>query len=448
MDLRPELDEPLPTDFPLQFSLYTPKQNSSEPWWHEFGSEELNRLQTVGLMDSPDLHIAWARMRQSRATAEKIGADRVPDLSLAATGATLRSRDSFGQEQTFDDFFLGLNSSWEVDLWGRVQAADESALITAQAAEEDAYATALSLSSQIADAWVELLNRRQQEQQLAEQLTINQRLLELIEMRFMMSRASALDVYQQGQTVKAIEGGLITVRAQAQLFLHQLALLTGKAATSELELKQRSYPETGMIPATGLPADLLAARPDIRAAGLRLQSSTWSVAAARADRLPKLQLDASFNYSSQILNNLLDTWILRLAASLTGPIFDGGRKKAEVKRTLAVVDERIAEYRKVVLTAIREAEDALVREQEFRHTIDNIDQQIVLTENGYREATWRYLNGLSDFLPVLREQINLITLKLDRIRAGSDLLKSRIALHKALGGSWLNTLTPPPGQKP
>lgn len=447
VDLRPQVENPLPTDFPPQFSLYSPKLESHTPWWNDFNSTELNRLQTMGLEDSPDLQIAWARMRQSRAIAAKTGADRLPDLSATGTGATLRTNGNDGDD-AYDDFFIGLNFFWEADLWGRVRAKSESATLSSRATLEDGHAAALSLSGQIAETWITLLSQRQKKQQLEEQLDINGKLLELMEMRFMMAKAGALDVYQQGQTVSGIEGGLITVNSQIQLSLHQLALLTGKAATTEMELEENSFPKIKLIPATGLPADLLAQRPDIRAAGLRLQSSTWSVAAARADRLPKLQLDASLHYSAGILDALLDTWILRLAGSLTGSIFDGGKRTAEVERTMAVVDERLASYRKVLLVAIREVEDALTREQEFRQTIDNIDQQIELSDNAYREATWRYINGISDFLPVLREQVNQVTLQLDRIQAGGDLLKTRIGLHKALGGSWLNSLAPPVNLKP
>jgi len=441
IDLRPQVEEPLPADFPQQFSLYSPGSKSLNPWWYNFNSAELNRLQTMGLEDSPDLQIAWARVRQSEAVAVKTGADRFPDLSATGTGATLRTNRN--GDDAYDDFFLGLNLSWEADLWGRVRSQSESSTLSFQASREDAYATALSLSGQIAEAWITLLSQRQKRQQLEEQLHINGKLMELMDMRFMMAKASALDVYQQRQTVSAIKGGLIKVQAQLQLSLHQLALLTGKAATTNMGLEQNTFPEIQATPVTGLPADLLSDRPDIRAAGLRLQSSTWRVAAARADRLPRLQLDASLHYSAGILDALLDTWILRLAGSLSGSIFDGGKRTAEVDRTLAVIDERLASYRKVVLVAIREVEDALAREHEFRQTIDNIDQQIELSDNAYREATWRYINGLSDFLPVLHEQVNQITLQLDRIQAGGDLLKARIGLHKALGGSWLNSLLLP-----
>lgn len=438
MDLRLKRIDSIPADFPDKYSFYSQEGEKNVPWWHAFESTDLNRLQTMAYQGNLDLQAVWARMRQSWALADKAGAGRLPELNYSATGATLRSKNETGGEHRFDDFSLGLRSTWEVDFWGRVRAESESARQLADAAEDDAYAVELSLSGQIAETWVDLLNWRQQEVQLEEQRIVHNKLLELIEMRFMLSKANALDVYQQAQTVKAIEGGLITVRGQIQLIRHQLALLIGKAPTEDLCLEAFAYPAIGNIPATGIPADLLAARPDIRAAGRKLQAADWAVAAAKADRLPKLQLTASLDYSSQLLDTLLDIWIMRLAAGLTGPIFDGGRRSAEVKRTMAVVDERLANYRQVVLTAIREVEDALAKDQEYRQAIDNIDQQIDLTDKAYREATWRYLNGLSDFLPVLREQVNLITLQLDRIRAGSDLVKARIALHTALGGNLPN----------
>lgn len=395
------------------------------------------------MQENLSLHESWARLRQARALEVKAGADQYPDLFGSAGVAHNRSESREGGGRGDDEFSLGLSSEYEVDLWGRVGASVESARLAADAGREDVHAAALSISGRIGEAWIELIDARQQQAQLDEQLEINRKLLELIEMRFAMSRASALDVYQQNQTVKAIEGGLITVGSRQQLKKHQLALLSGQPATADLILTERGYPEISPVPPTGLPADLLARRPDIRAAGLRLQGAFWQVAAARADRLPRLKLSGSMNYTSGVLNALLDTWLLRLAGSLAGPIVDGGLRRAEVERTKAVVDERLSSYRRIVLTAICEVEDALTREQEYRESLDNIEQQIHLTQMACREATWRYLNGLSDFLPVLREQINLITLQLDRIRAGSDLLIARIALYKALGGSWPEKLEPP-----
>ncbi len=443
MDLRPWPAAPVATDLPSHFSLYNASDDAIVPWWSSLNSVELDQLIESGLTENLDLQEAWARFSQVRAVAAKVKADQYPDLWLDTSAAHLRTDSPDSRQQTDDNFTLGVHSGYEVDLWGRIQAKVSSAELDLDASREDVNGLLLSLSTMIGETWVELLSQRQQEQQLEQELEINTKLLELIEMRFTMSRAGALDVYQQGQTVTALKGGLIHSRARRQLQLNQLAILTGRPATTDLQLSQVQFPKISSLPPTGLPADLLARRPDIRAAGLRLQSADWQVAAARADRLPKLTLGGAVNYTSTALDILLDNWILRLAASVTGPIFDGGYRQAEVKRTQAVVDERLARYRNTVLTAIREVEDGLAREQQYRDSLANIDQQLQLTRMAYREATWRYLNGLNDFLPVLREQINLITFQLDRIRTGADLLKARISLYKALGGSWMEEITEP-----
>jgi len=443
MDLRPDPVDPVAATLPNQFSLYQESETTALPWWHHLNSPELTRLIDSGLADNLSLQEAWARRKQARALAAKAGADRSPDLRIDADVAHLRANSPDPDRQNTDSLFLGLSTDYELDLWGRVRAMVRGTELDSRASREDVNALSLSLSSLIGETWVELLSQRQQQQALQQELELNKKLLDLIEMRFTMSRASALDVYQQGQTVTAIQGGLINSRARRQLQLNQLALLTGRPATADLALTQVEFPEIPPLPPTGLPAELLANRPDIRAAGLRLQSANWQVAAARADRLPRISLGGSINYTATALDLLLDNWILRLATSVTGPIFDGGSRKAEVERSRAVVDERLAAYRNTVLTAIREVEDALARERQYRGFLINIDKQLQLTRMAYREATWRYLNGLNDFLPVLREQINLITFQLDRIQTGADLLKARIGLYKALGGSWMEEMVEP-----
>jgi NodT family efflux transporter outer membrane factor (OMF) lipoprotein len=443
MNLRPEPADPVPANLSQQFSLYHTADDAGLPWWDSFNNPELDRLITSGLADNLSLQEAWARLSQTRALAAKADARQYPDLSMDGVAAHLRSDASDTGQQSNENFVLSLNTGYEIDLWGRVRAKVKSADLDLNAGREDVNTLIMSISGLIAETWVELLSQRQQQLQLKQQLQLNTKLLNLIEMRFTMSRASVLDVYQQGQTVTALQGGLINSRARRQLQLNQLALLTGRSTTAGMKLVQVKFPEISPLPPTGLPADLLARRPDIRAAGLRLQSADWQVAAARADRLPQIRLGGTVNYTSTALDLLLDNWILRLAASVAGPVFDGGYRRAEVERSRAVLDERLATYRNTVLTAIREVEDALTREQQYRDFLVNIDKQLQLTEMAYREATWRYLNGLNDFLPVLREQINLITFQLERIKTRADLLKARIGLYKALGGCWMADIPEP-----
>jgi NodT family efflux transporter outer membrane factor (OMF) lipoprotein len=440
-DLRDDTKHGLTQPLPSRFSMYGTTPGSEQGWWQDFNTSELNELIAAGFADNPGLDEAWARVLQAEASARKAGAAQLPSLDAQAGAAHSRSRSSEGNELAIENYSAGFSAGYEVDLWSRVRAGTKSAAQNAAASREDLHAAMLSLSSRIAKSWVDLIAARQKEAKLREQHTINKRLLDLIETRFNLAQASALDVYQQSQTIAALDGALIRAKAQQQLSLHQLALLTGQYAGSDLVLGQTTFPEIPPVPPTGFPADLLAQRPDIRAAGLRLKAADWEVAIAKGDRLPNLRLSASFAYDSNLLDTLLDAWLLRLAANLVGPVFDGGRRRAEVERTRAVVDERLAAYRTSVLTAILEVEDALVQERQLLESRDNIALQIKLTDQAYREATWRYLNGLNDFLPVLREQLNLISLQLEQIQATSDLIQARVDLYTAIGGSWPRQIT-------
>lgn len=441
-DFHTPLTEPATHLVSPAYRFYTEKQDPFVPWWTQFHNKELDELIEEGLQHNFSLHQTWARLAQARAVARKAGADSFPYLNVLAGGAHNRAGKENGTETNTDDFSLGLSVGYEADLWGRVKSAKNQAQLDAQAKNEDVYAAAMSLSAEIAIAWLDLISARQQGAQLHKQLNLNKRLLELIELRFATSKASALDVYQQNQTITGIEGALITIERTKQTALHRLAILIGRPPTAPLNTAQQLFPSIPAIPPGGLPADLLAQRPDIRSKGLQLQGATWAIAAAKADRLPRLSLTGELTYNSSIIESLLDAWLFRLAASFTAPLVDGGARSAEVQRTQAVAEERLAAYRESVVLALKEVEDALVFEQQYRKSIANIDRQIQLAQMAYREATWRYLNGLSDYLPVIREQINLITAEQDRITTERDLVQTRVTLHKALGGTWTDQLVP------
>jgi len=174
----------------------------------------------------------------------------------------------------------------------------------------------------------------------------------------------------------------------------------------------------------------------VRAAGLRLASADWDVSAARADRLPALSLTGTTNFNGASVSTLFDNWLARLAGSVTGPIFDAGRRKAEVERTRAVVDEYLAAYRGTVITAMLEVEDALVHEARQRDYIEALTAQYEAAKASLEEARVRYRKGLNDYLPVLSALTNQQSLEQSLVAARHDLLYYRVQLHLALGGDW------------
>jgi len=427
-----------PGELPDAYALYGVEAQTPSPWWDAMESPELSRLIEEALADNFSLSEAWYRLQQARAAAVQAGAGLFPELEGFGSAGTSRSDSAGGSVGSVgrQDYELGLTASYEVDLWGRVRSQREAALLDVKATEADLHAAVVSLAAEVASRWVQILSQRLQKKLLEEQLASNLTFLELIELRFRKAMVSALDVYQQKQVVENVRAKIPLVEAETQLLMHELAVLLGRPPRSDLPLNRKTMPSIGQLPALGLPADLLAARPDVRAAGMRLRAADWQVAEARANRLPALRIGAAAQYGPEELDRLFDTWLLSLAANLTAPIFDAGRRAAEVDRVRAAADENLWAYRRVVLTAVKEVEDALVRETRQREHIEALKAVITAARSGLREAIDRYRNGLSDYLPVLTQLLTVQDLEQNMIAQNEQLILYRIGLYRALGGQW------------
>lgn len=430
---------------PARFSLYSGEANGESRWWESFGDAELNRLVNIALADNFTLQQAWARLRQSRALAVQAGAGRFPDLTGSGDYLTGRQYTRSGGEAAFDTAGLGLVSTYEIDLWGRVRAQHRAALLQAEASRQDLKTAAMTIAAEVVQCWVGIIAQRMQYDLLQEQLRINQTLLELVELRFRNAISSALDVYQQKQLVDNVLAEIPLVEQEIQLLHHQLAVLLGKPPLAATLITRQQLPDPAPLPPTGLPADLLAARPDVAAAGLRLQAADWQIAQARANRLPALSLTGKARYGDDDLAVLFDNWLLSLAANLALPIIDGGQRRAEVDRTRAVADENLGAYREAVLTAVKEVEDALVQERQQLAHIERLGQAAATARRALEEATVRYRNGLNDYLPVLTQLLSVQSLERELITKQANLLLVRVGLYRALGGSWADTLPVPDG---
>ncbi|NCC26363.1 MAG: RND transporter, partial [Deltaproteobacteria bacterium] len=319
--------------------------------------------------------------------------------------------------------------------------------LTANATLEDVRAAAVTLSGKIAETWVNILLVRERLDVAWRQLETNEHILKLLRFRFVNSLATALDVLQQEETVAGSQAVLPGLKARERALLNELAVLMGRMP-GQVAVETRTLPAVPAVPDTGLPADLLAARPDVRAAGLRLQASDWSVAAARADRLPALRLTARGEFFAEQVPNLFDNWLANLAGSVTGPIFDAGRREAEVERTRAVVRERLAAYEAVVARAIQEVQDALATGYFQGLEVQALDRQLAAARKSNRQASFRYQNGLIEYNVVLTELLNVQRLEQSVVQARADLLLERIRLGRALGGAWTLELDEPGPEAP
>lgn len=428
-----------PGDFPARYSLYAETKARSDDlsqglWWESWQSPELNRLMQLALTKNFSVLTALSRIEQARYKVLNAESWLYPELGGGVGVGTQKLKHKNRDSISTDEWSLGLNAAYEVDLWGRVRAVRTSENEKFAATREDLKTARLSVSGALAGTWVSLIENHKHQDLLEEQIVLQKKLLQIIVLRFPLAKATALDIYQQQQVVEKLQGSLIPIVNNQEILRRRLALLCGRTRLDENFFQSRQFPSVNKLPALGLPADLLAARPDIRAAGLRLQATEWEVVAARADRLPALRLTASGSAFGDDAGSILDNWLYNLAANLAGPIFDGGRRRAEVERVRAVVDERLQSYREVVVNAVIEVEDALTSEQGAVATLKSIQKQRDLAQQTLREARRRYLNGSGDFINVLKEELNSLQLDHDIISQESKILTARINLNIALGG--------------
>lgn len=490
---------------PAQFSLADTQGEPGNLWWHDFNSPELNGLVNEAMNDNLTLRQLWARLDQAGSIAVQSASGLYPELDLEADAAYTRTvtteevtdtslksqlRDAVvdgvtrgignGLTQSMGDtgstgsstinqalsgvssrlfptetttkrltresrlFGLALAARYELDVWGRIASGYRAAKLDVQASREDLEATAITLAAEVTDRWLRILEQRELLRILTEQLETNRRYLELVELRFRNGKVSALDVYQQRQAVSEVQRLIPLAESAEQVLRHDLAVLLGKPPTVPLEIGHYDLSVMPDPPAVGIPAELLMRRPDVRSALARLHAADHRVASARADRLPAILLTGGIGYRADDIANIFNDWFLNLAGGLTAPLFDGFRREAEVERTLAVVEERLADYRLTVLIAIQEVEDAMIQERKQREHIAGLQQQLEDARNALRAASDRYQKGQNDYLPVLTALERTQSLARGLVVARRELLVVRISLYRALGGTWTQELQAPP----
>lgn len=420
-------------------------------WWKEFAHSEIERLVEQAFEGNLTLAQSAARLRQVRATAGRIGAAGVPQISASAEAATTHRKTSGADNQgagsageqdagsgttRVETYGLGLAASYELDLWGRVHAVTESAQTDAAAARLDLETAAMTVAAQVVDLWLELVEARLQRELLRSQIETNRRMLELLRKRVGKSSTRVIDVYQQEQSMLALEAALPVVDQRVAILENELPVLLGLPAGTDLGIQSMALPLLPPRPSAGIPGDVLMLRPDVRAEYLRMEGAGWDVAAARADRLPALRLTARASTEAEEFGSLFDNWLANLAAGLTAPLLDGRSRKSEVVRSRAALDEALLRYRQVILRAAGDVENALVREDSLLDRVEKMTREQESARRVLEEAQRRYLGGASDYVPVFTSLRSTQLSERALLAVQRELLSNRVGLYRAMGGTW------------
>lgn len=443
--MEPEPSLPGPVVVPDQYSVDIEGSASADQWWTFLESNELDRLIQEALTKNFDLLVLQSRVDQAKARVEKQSADLFPSLSFSAGGQkratqVKSSHSSSTVSNTGNSWDTSLNGSYTMDVWGREKAQVQAQVLDLEAAGKDLQKTRNDVSEQVAQTWIDIIAARKRLAVLENQIHINKTLLDLQKLRFVNGKASALDVSQQREVLAEASSQVPLIEKQEQLLLNTLAFLIGKPHAQKIQVHSQNLPEPPPLPDIGLPARLLKNRPDIQAAKMRLISSQWDVKAAEADLLPSFKLSAQALFSSGKLDLLFQNWIATLAASISGPIFDGGYRKAEIKRVKAIAEEAISLYAKTVANAIREVENSLTGIQKQEDYIRLLEEELELTRLTLQDARLQYQNGQSSYLSYLVAWTSIERLERQLIGERAEYIKERIGLYQSLG--WQTNIKP------
>jgi NodT family efflux transporter outer membrane factor (OMF) lipoprotein len=401
-------------------------------WWTAFGQPVLNREVEAALRNNFSLAAAWERVQAANAVYRRTAADRWP--ALDAVAEAVRGDEENGGNSR-EEYRAGLQAGYEVDLWGRIRSRVEAEEFRARATKEDYETAALSLAAEVSRTWMLLTEAVAQERLLEEQLKVNERALSLLESRFANGQSPAADVLRQEGLTEATRERLSRAKSRRAVLQNLLAVLKGRSPSAAKAPETGPLPDLPPLPATGLPAELLQRRPDLKAAYLRLEASNRDLAEAVRDRFPRLNLTAGLETVAEDPSGLFEDWTDQLAASLIGPILDGGQRAAEVRRRRALEREQLNLYAQTAVEAFREVEDALVREQRRKERLTSLRRQLELARQTYEQLRIEYFNGTGDYLDVLTALTDRQELRRALLQARRELLENRIALYRSLAGS-------------
>jgi NodT family efflux transporter outer membrane factor (OMF) lipoprotein len=406
-------------------------------WWRAFESAELAELIATALAGSPDLAAAAERVRQAEAQVRIAGASLYPTLDLGIAAVRRDTRPDEGPSIKVDTTNATLSAAYEIDLWGRLASGVRAAESSLAATRYDLETARLTLVAGVATAYFDLLSLRDRLAAARENVAIAERVLALVEARVRNGAASPLDLVRQRAATTTQRAAIPPLELQERQTLSALAILVGRPPAG-FELGERSVGALA-IPevAPGLPSELLVRRPDLAAAEAQLLAANADLAAARAALLPSITLTGSAGLATSALlafNN--PATIVSVAAALAQPIFDGGRRSAQVDAATARERELVEIYRAAILAAFADVENALAATG--RNAQEEALQRQVRDEaqEALRLAEIRYRAGADDLLVVLDAQRTLFQAQDQVAQARRARLQTAVSTYRALGGGW------------
>ncbi len=425
-----EVAGPFPTQSAPPFSEAGEMAMPSR-WWASFDQPALNQQINRALEDNFTLAAAQQRLRAARALTRREASDLWPDVNgIADIGSV------FGEGEDRTTFVWGVDSAYQVDLWGQIESRVEAERLRASATREDYHALALTLSAEIARTWFSLIEAHAQVDLLEEQIDTNETGLAVQEARFGLGLIRSADVLRQRQLLESTLEQEAVVKSRIEVLEHQLAVLQGQMPQRASYSPGAVLPALPPQPATGLPSELLNRRPDVRRDYLAFKAADRDLAAAITAQYPRISLTGSVLNVAERPEAVFREWFVSIGSQLVAPLLDGGQRRAEVDRTAAVVAERFNQYGQTMLIAFREVEDSLARERYQLERLEHLNAQVELARQASEQLREQYLIGDTDYLSVLTAITAQQRLQRETLSAQLELVLIRVSLYLSLAGDF------------
>jgi multidrug efflux system outer membrane protein len=433
-------DVPTPQTFRSPVALQEATSIADTPWWDLFKDPALQDLINRALHNNPDLVVAAAKVDEARAMVGVAKSEALPQIGYEAGIAAEKTFIPFPNNPTEAKFWGwrgGVSAAWELDVWGRIKRSTEAARANMFAEEEVRRGVLLSLVTDVASSYFELLALDQQLQIAESSNKVYGENVDFFTTRFKAGRDTKLPVERSQANYSHSQERIADLKRQIAVQENVLALLTG-AYPGDIPrggaLNEQSLPTLPV----GATTALLQRRPDIRRAEQMMISANAQVGVAAANFFPRIGLSAFFggqnlNFENSI-NETFSVW--NVAGALAGPIFDGGRLRNEKHNREAYWDEMVGNYRKTILTAFKETSDVLYAQKAAGEQRTALEDQVAALQRSVDLSMLRFKAGRANYFEVLEAEQQLFPAQYALADARRDQLLAVVALYKALGGGW------------
>ncbi|NVZ63432.1 efflux transporter outer membrane subunit [Pseudomonas gingeri] len=420
-------------------------------WWRQFDDPLLSELVERSARANFDVRTANERLLQSRAARQVAGGEQLPGVS--ASGSYQRERNSAtglldpsdnNGRSPFDLWTLGLDASWEVDLWGHVRRGLESADAAVDLSQAQRNGVLLSVAAETADDYLRLRGTQARLEVARQNLDIARQSRDLTQTRYDNGVTTRLDTANAAAQVADIEARLPLLEAQQARLINALSYLLGEQPRS---LSARLSPAAAIpLPPTrvpvGLPSELAQRRPDIQQAEATLHRATAAIGVAKADFYPRVSLGGSFGFQT-LEGSDIGSWGSRqwnFGPSLYLPIFQGGRLTGTLELREHQQQEAALNYQRTVLGAWHEVDNALTDYSAEQRHHASLEEAVRQNRIALDSARQRYKEGAIDFINVLGVQRALIATQSALADSSTKVSTDLVQLYKALGGGWPQTV--------